>query len=214
MELAFWYDFASTYSYVAAMRIGRLAAASPVAVRWRPFLLGPIFADQGWADSPFNIYPAKGRYMWRDMERLCARERLALRRPSVFPRNSVLAARIALIAGPEGWCPTFTTAVFAANFAEDRNIAEPATLADILAALGQPPDTVLARAATRETRAALRAQTGEARRLGIFGAPSFIAGEELFWGTDRLDDAIAWQAGQRWPSLGAEVGEADRSPRP
>ena len=84
--LQFWYDFASTYSYVAAARIDRVAASAAVAVTWRPFLLGPIFAAQGWRDSPFNIYPAKGRYMWRDMERVCEREGIALVRPSRFPR--------------------------------------------------------------------------------------------------------------------------------
>ena len=196
-ELAFWYDFASTYSFVSAMRIGRLAEAEPVAIRWRPFLLGPIFSSQGWSNSPFNIYPAKGRYMWRDMERLCEREGLAFRRPSVFPRHSVLAARIALVAEPEGWCPQFTTAVFAANFAEDREISEPATLAAILDDLGQPAEAVLTRATAREVKAALRAQTENAMRLGIFGAPSFTVGEELFWGNERLHDAIAWAGGQR-----------------
>ena len=196
-ELAFWYDFASTYSYVSAMRIGRLAEAERVPIRWRPFLLGPIFSAQGWSDSPFNIYPAKGRYMWRDLERLCEREGLPLRRPSVFPRHSVLAARIALVADAEGWCPQFTTAVFAANFADDREISEPETLAAILDSLGQPAEAVLARATGAEAKAKLRAQTEDAMRLGLCGAPSFVVGEELFWGNDRLDDAIAWAGGQR-----------------
>jgi 2-hydroxychromene-2-carboxylate isomerase len=76
--LDFWFEFASTYSYLAAMRIGPLAESAKVEVRWRPFLLGPIFKAQGWDNSPFNIYPAKGRYMWRDMERLASAQGLAL----------------------------------------------------------------------------------------------------------------------------------------
>jgi 2-hydroxychromene-2-carboxylate isomerase len=92
----FWFEFASTYSYPAAMRIERAAAKRDVYLEWRPFLLGPIFAAQGWVDSPFNIYPAKGRYMWRDLERLCAGLGLPLRRPSRFPRSGLLAARVAL----------------------------------------------------------------------------------------------------------------------
>jgi 2-hydroxychromene-2-carboxylate isomerase len=115
----------------------------------------------------------------------------------VFPRHSVLAARIALVAEPEGWCPQFTTAVFAANFAEDREISEPATLAAILDDLGQPAEAVLTRATAGEVKAALRAQTENAMRLGIFGAPSFTVREELFWGNERLHDAIAWAGGQR-----------------
>jgi hypothetical protein len=97
----FWYEFASTYSYPAATRIDSLAAERDVAVRWRPFLLGPIFAQAGWRDSPFNIYPAKGRYMWRDMERVCGALGLPLTRPEPFPQNSLLAARVGRIGARE-----------------------------------------------------------------------------------------------------------------
>jgi 2-hydroxychromene-2-carboxylate isomerase len=134
--LVFWYEFASTYSYPTAMRIEAVARAAGVGVEWRPFLLGPIFARQGWADSPFNLYPAKGRYMWRDLERICAREHIALKRPSVFPRNSLLAARAALVAAEEGWCADFTRAVYRANFAEDRDIAATEVIRETIALLG------------------------------------------------------------------------------
>jgi 2-hydroxychromene-2-carboxylate isomerase len=90
--LEFWFEFASTYSYPAAMRVEAAARAAGVPLAWRPFLVGPIFRAQGWNDSPFNIYPAKGRYMWRDLERICAQLGLPLRRPSAFPRNGLLAA--------------------------------------------------------------------------------------------------------------------------
>src|SRR5512147_3041977 len=105
------------------MRIERAAAEREVYLEWRPFLLGPIFAAQGWRDSPFNIYPAKGRYMWRDLERICARLDLPLRRPSVFPRNGLLAARVALLGAGESWGPAFVRATYHANFAEDLDIA-------------------------------------------------------------------------------------------
>src|SRR5215831_11760410 len=95
MTLDFWFDFASTYSYPAAMRIAPLAAEAGVTVRFRPFLLGPIFKAQGWDNSPFNLYPAKGRNMWRDLERLCEDLRLPFRRPEPFPQNSLLPARVA-----------------------------------------------------------------------------------------------------------------------
>ena len=93
--LEFWYEFASTYSYLASARVDAVATAAGVQVEWRPFLLGPIFKEQGWNDSPFNLYPAKGRYMWRDMERLAAGYELPFRKPSVFPRNGLAAARVA-----------------------------------------------------------------------------------------------------------------------
>ena len=190
--LRFWFDFASTYSYLSAARIERLAATAGVPIEWKPFVLGPIFAGQGWNDSPFNLYPAKGRHMWRDMERLCTKYELPLRRPSQFPRASVLASRIACLVSSERWCPAFVRAVFHANFAEDRDISDPAAMITIVDALGQDGRDVVTRAEAPEHKGDLRRQTEEAAALGIFGAPSFTVGPELFWGNDRLEDAIAW----------------------
>jgi 2-hydroxychromene-2-carboxylate isomerase len=194
--LAFWYDFASTYSYPAAMRIERAAAAAGVRLEWRPFLLGPIFKAQGWSDSPFNLYPAKGRYMWRDLARLCARDGVAWRRPSAFPRNSLLAARVALLAAEQGWAGGFTRAAYRANFVEDRDIAQPEVIADIVAGLGQNAATVLEAAASQAVKDHLRTQSEAAMTQGIFGAPSFTIGDELFWGNDRLEPALEWAASE------------------
>lgn len=191
-SIDFWYEFASTYSYPAAMRIEKIAAREGVTVRWRPFLLGPIFASQGWKDSPFNIYEAKGRYMWRDLERICAAEGLQLQKPPIFPQNGLKAARIALVGQDEGWTPEFTRAVYRANFAEGKDISDDAVLSDILESLGRISEAVLGEANGPENKDALRAQTEEAMRLGIFGAPSFTVGEELFWGNDRLEQAVDW----------------------
>jgi 2-hydroxychromene-2-carboxylate isomerase len=192
VAVQFWFEFASTYSYPAGIRIESAAAARGIDLEWRPFLLGPIFAAQGWGDSPFNIYPAKGRYMWRDLERLCARLGLPLRRPSGFPRSGLLAARVALAGAAEPWLPDFVRAVYYANFAEDRDIAERAVIAELLDALDLPAAVLLARADSELVKAGLRAQTEQAQRLGIFGAPSFVVGDELFWGGDRLEDALDW----------------------
>ena len=189
----FWFEFASSYSYPAAMRIAGLADAADVALRWRPFLLGPIFGAQGWNDSPFNIYPAKGRYMWRDLERICAREGLPLVLPPLrFPQNGLKAARLALAGEEGGWTPDFVRAVYTANFAEQKDISDNATLAAILRAVGANPELAVAAANTSENKEHLKKQTEEAVARGIFGAPSFTVGGELFWGNDRLEDAIGW----------------------
>src|SRR5712671_3484006 len=124
--LDFWFDFASTYSYLAAARIRPLAAAAKVRVRFRPFLLGPIFKAQGWDTSPFNLYEAKGRYMWRDMERLADEAGLPFRRPDPFPQNSLLAARVALFGLAEGWGDRFCGAVFAEQFERGNRIDDTA----------------------------------------------------------------------------------------
>jgi 2-hydroxychromene-2-carboxylate isomerase len=195
--LNFWFDFGSTYSYLAAGRIGTLAAEAGVEVRFRPFLLGPIFKAQGWDTSPFNLYSAKGRNMWRDLERLCEDAGLPFRRPEPFPQNGLLPARVALIGltrdRDEGWGERFCVEVFRAQFGDGRRIDESATLAEILSRLGADAVAVLAAAQIDANKARLRAQTEEAQRLGLYGAPSFVtASGELFWGNDRLEQALRW----------------------
>lgn len=191
----FWYEFASTYSYPAAMRVEKVAKTADLAVRYRPFLLGPIFGAQGWKDSPFNIYPVKGRYMWRDMERICEAEDIPLKLPPVrFPQNGLKAARIAMVGEAQGWIGAFTRAVYTANFAEQRDIADDTTLALILSKLGVNPEATVEAANTQENKDRLKAQTEEAVARGLFGAPSFTVGDELFWGNDRLEQAVAWAA--------------------
>jgi 2-hydroxychromene-2-carboxylate isomerase len=192
-DLEFWYEFASTYSYPAAMRIERVAREAQVVVRWRPFLLGPIFKALGWNDSPFNIYVAKGRYMWRDLERICTAEGLPLKLPPVsFPQNGLKAARLALAGEGEGWTPAFTRAVFLANYAEHKDISADDTLAAILTGLGVDAAAAVEVANAPVNKNALKQQTEEAMARGLFGAPSFVVGDELFWGNDRLEQALAW----------------------
>jgi 2-hydroxychromene-2-carboxylate isomerase len=187
----FWYEFASTYSYLAAERAEGVARVMGVQLRWRPFLLGPIFAAQGWTSSPFNLFPSKGANMWRDVERIAARYHVAWNRPTTLPRNGLFAARVALVGVDEGWIANFSRAVFRANFVEDRDIGDAAVIAAIVERLSLPA-SVIERANAPENKARLRAQTDEAIARGIYGAPSFTVGEELFWGHDRMEQAFQW----------------------
>ena len=188
-EVEFWFDFASTYSYLSAMRIAQAAKDAEATVRWRPFLLGPIFAAQGWTTSPFNLYPAKGRYMWQDMQRLCAARGLALVQPPGFPQNGLQAARVALAAlgGPKG--PEFCRAVFIEQFVHGADIAQEKTILRCLDKTGLPA-SLLDSARDPVLKTSLRTQTETAQDLGIFGAPSFLVGKDLFWGDDRLEMAL------------------------
>jgi 2-hydroxychromene-2-carboxylate isomerase len=192
-RLTFWFEFASTYSYLSAMRIEEMARKADVDVIWKPFLLGPIFKAQNWDTSPFNIYPAKGRYMVRDIERIAKARGLVFRLPNPFPQNGLLAARLALAGLEKGWGPAFIRSVFRLEFAEQQNIAERLTLADALAAAGAPEHEPFERAESPEIKSRLRENTEEAQALGIFGAPSFLTENgELFWGDDRLEQALLW----------------------
>lgn len=188
--LAFWFEFASPYSYLSAMRIQTMAREAGVALVLRPILLGPIFAAQGWNDSPFKIYPAKGVYLWQDMAREAAAAGLAFQKPSSFPRGSLLAARIVTANAHEPWAMDFTRAVFRANFAEDRAVERPEVIAELLNTLGLEAQALVQQAAEPAVKDALRAQTEAAQARGLFGAPSFTVGDTLFWGNDRLERAL------------------------
>ena len=117
---------------------------------------------------------------------------MPLRKPSVFPRNGLLAARVAYAASDRAWLPAFVRAVYGANFADDRDISDAAVITELLERQGADAAPMLERAASAEVKAGLRAQTETAVRRGIFGAPSFTVGGELFWGNDRLEDVLAW----------------------
>lgn len=187
----FWYDPASTYSYLAAMRIEDLAEEAGVAVRWRPFLLGAIFKAVGWTAPPFEALPTKTRNMWRDMERLTAEYGLPFAKPDPFPFNSVLAARVSLAAS-EADRPRLTRAIYRAAFGERADVSRPEGLAPAIASAGLDPEATLAAAVSAENKARLREETEAAEAAGVFGAPTFVTADgDLFWGNDRLERALA-----------------------
>ncbi len=192
-KLTFWFEFASTYSYLSAMRIEELAAQAGVEIVWKPFLLGPIFKAQGWDNSPFNLHPAKGKYMVRDIGRIAEARGLEFRLPDPFPQNGLHAARLTLVGLEEGWAPAFVKGVYRAEFADGRDISKPAVLAAELEAAGAKAENALAGAQEPHIKAKLRTNTEEAPAAGIFGSPSLTTSSgELFWGDDRLEQALAW----------------------
>jgi 2-hydroxychromene-2-carboxylate isomerase len=191
MPLEFWFDFASNYSYLSAMRIEQTAARLGVIVQWRPFLLGPVFKSFGWSTSPFVLQPWKTDYVWRDMARQCRKYGLAWTRPTTFPRGSLLPARVALLGADKPWMGEYCRRVMQLNFAADQDIDSEAALSEVLASLALPAQDIVAEAQDAANKLRLRNQTELARTKGIFGAPTFFVGKEMFWGNDRLDDALA-----------------------
>ena len=186
----FWFDLASNYSYLSAMRIEERAALAGVTVRWEPFLLGPIFEDFGWSSSPFVLQKEKGAYVWRDMERQCRKYGLAWRKPSVFPRNTVLPIRVALHGASASWGPAFVREMMLRAWERDEDVSTLGSVTSALESIQLPAASVLAEAQSAESKPRLRAQIERARELRIFGAPTFFAGGEMFWGNDRLEEAL------------------------
>jgi 2-hydroxychromene-2-carboxylate isomerase len=189
--IEFWFEFASNYSYLSVMRIEQEAARLGVPILWRPFLLGPIFQSFGWSTSPFVVQTWKIGYVWRDMERECRKYGLAWNRPTTFPRASLLPARVALIGAEQPWMSEYCRRVMQSNFVSDRDIDSPACVTEVLQHLGLPAHEIIGEAQQEANKLRLRSQTDTAKSKGIFGAPTFFVGEEMFWGNDRLDDALA-----------------------
>lgn len=201
MALTFWYDFSSSYSYLAAMRMEEAAAKAAIPVTWQPFLLGPIFMEAGYGGSPNLMSQAKASYMWHDIKRRATHRGLPFVAPEVFPQRSVLAGRAALALAPADR-PAFTRAVFSETFANGRDIADRAVIADAATAAGFDRAQVLQGAGTPDAKAALFAAVDKAKALGIFGAPTFVTADgELFWGDDRMADAFAWEATGALPDM-------------
>jgi len=191
-RIEMWFDFASPYSYLAIERVDALAQEAGVRVDLRPFLLGPIFQAQGWNDTPFRLFPGKGAYMMRDIARLAEKYGLVYNRPRLFPRMSVLPARIALLGQDEPWGRDFCVAVFRANFQRDLDIQSEDVVHGLLTDLGLDAAALIARGKSEAAKEALRRQVDRARNLGLFGAPTFFVDGEMFWGNDRLEDALEW----------------------
>ena len=189
--LEFWFEFGSNYSYLSVMRIEAAAARLQVPIRWKPFLLGPIFRTLGWDTSPFVLQKAKGEYVWKDMERACRALGVPWIRPTTFPRTALLPMRVALVGAEQPWMGAYCRRVMSLNFAEDRDIDAPDVVADVLEQLGLPARQIIDAALSEPNKLKLREQTEAARARGIFGAPTFLVGDEMYWGNDRLDDALA-----------------------
>lgn len=190
-RLDFFFFYGSTYTYLTVMRMEEAAARAGVEVRWRPFDVRQIMIEQD--NIPFRDKPVKRRYMWRDIERRATRHGIPFGRIPTYPVDpDLLANRVGVVSAAEGWCPEYSRAIYRAWFLEDRPPGEPEGLGEILHSLGKDPDAVISRANSQEIRDKYDAETDLARDMGIFGSPTFVAGGEIFWGDDRLEDAFEW----------------------
>ncbi len=194
--IEFWFDLGSNYSYLTAMRIGALASTCEVDVVWKPFLLGPIFQSFGWDSSPFVLQKQKGEYTWKDMERQARKHGIAWKKPSTFPRRAILPTRVAILGRNEKWIGDFVRATMARNFVEDKDLDTEDAVREVLASINVNADLIIAQAQSDENKQRLRDATETAAKLGIFGAPMFFVGDEMFWGNDRLEDALAYANSQ------------------
>ncbi len=187
----FWYSIGSTYSYLSVMRLAEVTRVSGAGFRWRPFNVRQIMVEQN--NIPFRDKPVKAAYMWRDIERRAKKYGLAPHIPAPYPLPGlVLANQVALLGVEEGWGEAYTKATYRRWFEHGQPAGEDPNLMESIAETGQDPDSVLEKARSERIESLLALATDEAKALGIFGSPTFAVNGEIFWGDDRLDDAVEW----------------------
>jgi 2-hydroxychromene-2-carboxylate isomerase len=192
-DIEFWFSIGSTYTYLTVARLHQVEAARGVRFRWRPFSVRSIMQEMN--NIPFATKPTKLAYMWRDVERRAALYGLPIKVPAPYPLKEFdLANRIAILGQAEGWCADYVRATYRRWFVAHAEAGSEPNLSDTLAEIGQVPSRVIALARSDAIGEAYAAATEEARRLKVFGAPTFVTRGEVFWGDDRLDDAIEWHA--------------------
>jgi 2-hydroxychromene-2-carboxylate isomerase len=193
-QFDFFYFFGSCYAYLSVMRIDALAKRSGVTVRWRPFNVRTVMAENNIA---LRTQTAKVKYMWRDVERRAATNGVPYMRAPIWPTDpELLANRVAMVAAEGGWCEDYTVASFKAWLLEGMALGDRAHLEHVLPPLGQDVDDLIAKASQPKARERLEAETDAARNYGIFGSPAFVVDGETFWGDDRLEEALAWATAQ------------------
>ncbi len=190
----FWYSIGSTYSYLTVMRLTALAREADVTFRWRPFNVRHVMIEQN--NIPFKDKPVKTAYMWRDIERRAQGYGLRPRLPVPYPLSGlVLANQVAVLGAEEGWVEDYTRASYRRWFEAGLPAGEDPNLTGSLVEVGQDPARVIEEAHSDRIVERLAQETAEAMELGVFGSPTLAVGSEIFWGDDRVDDAIAWAVG-------------------
>lgn len=190
-KIDFWFTMGSTYSFLSVMRLAELERSTGITFRWRPFHLLVILQEM--KHVPFADKPTKLVYMWRDIERRAALYGIPARLPAPYPaKHSVAANLVATVGMREGWGADFARAAYRRWFQLGQETGSETNISESLREIGQDPARVLASANSEDAKMALAAETDAARELGIFGSPTFAVDRELFWGDDRLEDAIGW----------------------
>jgi 2-hydroxychromene-2-carboxylate isomerase len=194
LPIDFWFSLASTYTYLSVMRMAEVVQRTGVEIRWRPFNVRSIMIEQN--NIPFRTKPVKLSYMWRDLERRAALHGVPYVGAPPYPlRDVILSDCVALIGAREGWCSAYMPAIYRRWFIGQRDVSDEPDIAAALAEVGQDPEHVLPMARAESAKQALVEATDTAKRLGLFGSPTFVVGSELFWGDDRLEQAIDWSRG-------------------
>lgn len=187
----FYFDFGSLASYLAHTQLPKMCAETGASANLLPMLLGGVFQATG-NSSPMTV-PAKGRYVFVDFKRFADGYGVPLNMNPHFPIITTTLMRMvtALQMQDDPRMPTFMDAVFQAIWVDSLNMNDPVTVGQVLTDAGFDAAALLAMANEQATKDQLKAVTMKAVERGVFGAPTFFVGEEMFWGQDRLEQVKA-----------------------
>ena len=191
-EIDFWFSIGSTYTYLSVTRLTEVSQKTGASFSWKPFSVRKIMREMDNIPFPPNKQ-TKVEYMWRDIERRARGYGFVANVPAPYPLQEFdLANRVAVLAMKEGWCEDYVRETYRLWFIDGHEAGSDVNLTQTLSEVGQDKLRVLELADSSDVEAAYLNQTESAKQAGIFGSPSFIIDGELFWGDDRLEDAINW----------------------
>ena len=191
-EIEFWFSIGSTYTYLSVTRLKEVEQKFEVNFSWQPFSVRKIMLEMD--NVPFPpTKQVKADYMWRDIERRAQGYGFEAKVPAPYPLKEFdLANKIAVIGMQEGWCSDYVIATYRRWFVAGLEPGSEPNVSESLREIDQDPERVLELAADETIAKAYLSQTEQAQSKNIFGSPSFIVDGELFWGDDRLEDAVNW----------------------
>lgn len=182
----FFFDFGSPAAYLAYTQLGEIARSCGARIVWRPMLLGGVHKASGNV-SPITV-PAKGRWMMGDLQKWAQRYGVPFRMNPNFPINTIALMRGAVGVQrkmPDDF-PKYVDAMYKAMWVDGKNLGEPAEVAAVLEQAGLDADGIFKLVGEQEIKDELKANSDEAVARGVFGAPTFFVGDEMFFGQDRL----------------------------
>ena len=184
----FYFDFISPYSFLAHKEIIKIEKKNSVKIRYKPILLGGLHNLHG-IKAPAFI-PAKAKHMIRDCKLIAEKNKIKFKFNSYFPIRSLNLMRGVFVAEEDNYKSYYIDSIFNAIWQDGLNMNDENIIQKILKNLNVNPKTFLLRSASSSIKDSLRKRTNEAYEKGIFGAPSFVSNNKIFWGQDRIEFAL------------------------
>ena len=184
----FYFDFISPYSFLAHKEIIKIENKNSVKIKYKPILLGGLHNLHG-IKAPAFI-PAKAKHMIRDCKLIAEKNKINFKFNSYFPIRSLNLMRGVFVAEEDNYKSYYIDSIFNAIWQDGLNMNDENVIEKILKNLNVNPKTFLLRSASSSIKDSLRKKTSEAYEKGIFGAPSFVSNNKIFWGQDRIEFAL------------------------